>query len=58
MKIHKSSSAPDPYKPFRLAQGYRVGGMLYISAQAAINESGQIVAAMTSLRKATRLCKS
>jgi hypothetical protein len=26
-----------------------------MSAQAAINDSGQIVAAMTSLRKATRL---
>lgn len=43
MKIQQIQLNPDPYKPFRLAQGYRVGDMLYISGQAAINESGQIV---------------
>ena len=43
MKIQQIQLNPDPYKPFRLAQGYRVGDLLYISGQAAINESGQIV---------------
>jgi 2-iminobutanoate/2-iminopropanoate deaminase len=43
MKIQQIKLNPDPYKPFRLAQGYRVGDLLYISGQAAINESGQIV---------------
>ncbi|MBD0306492.1 MAG: RidA family protein, partial [Nitrospiraceae bacterium] len=31
------------YKPFRLAQGYRVGELLFISGQAAINGEGRIV---------------
>ena len=43
MKVQQIQLNPDPYKPFRLAQGYRVGDMLYISGQAAINEGGQIV---------------
>ncbi|OQW31211.1 MAG: enamine deaminase RidA [Nitrospira sp. SG-bin1] len=34
---------PDPYKPFRLAQGYRAGDLLFISGQAAIDSQGQIV---------------
>lgn len=34
---------PDPYEPFRLAQGYRVGELLFISGQAAIDANGQIV---------------
>jgi 2-iminobutanoate/2-iminopropanoate deaminase len=43
MKIKKISIDPDPYEPFRLAQGYRVGDLLFISGQAAIDNSGQIV---------------
>lgn len=43
MKIQKISIDPDPYEPFRLAQGYRVGDLLYISGQAAIDDRGQIV---------------
>ena len=34
---------PDPYEPFRLAQGYRVGDLLFISGQAAIEENGELV---------------
>ena len=34
---------PDPYEPFRLSQGFRVGDLLLISGQAAIDETGQIV---------------
>ena len=34
---------PDPYEPFRLSQGFRVGDLLLISGQAAIDEGGAIV---------------
>ena len=34
---------PDPYKLFCLAQGYRVGDLLFISGQAAIDVQGRIV---------------
>ena len=36
---------PDPYAPFRLSQGFRVGDLLFVSGQAAIDEHGQIVGA-------------
>ncbi len=34
---------PDPYKPYNLAQGYKVGNILYISGQAAYNENGDLI---------------
>jgi reactive intermediate/imine deaminase len=34
---------PDPYAPFRLSQGIRVGNLLFVSGQAAIAEDGSIV---------------
>ena len=43
MKIKKITIDPDPYAPFRLAQGYRVGELLFISGQAAIDGHGQLV---------------
>ena len=43
MKIQQITIDPDPYKPFRLAQGYRVGELLFISGQAAIDGKGCIV---------------
>jgi 2-iminobutanoate/2-iminopropanoate deaminase len=43
MKIKKIAIDPDPYEPFRLAQGYRVGDLLFISGQAAIDGAGHIV---------------
>ena len=36
---------PDPYEPFRLSQGFRVGDLLLVSGQAAIDEHGAIVGA-------------
>jgi reactive intermediate/imine deaminase len=36
---------PDPYEPFRLSQGFRVGELLFVSGQAAIDEQGGIVGA-------------
>jgi 2-iminobutanoate/2-iminopropanoate deaminase len=43
MKVQKITIDPDPYAPFRLAQGYRVGELLFISGQAAIDGNGQLV---------------
>jgi 2-iminobutanoate/2-iminopropanoate deaminase len=43
MKIQQITIDPDPYKPFRLAQGYRVGELLFISGQAAIDANGKLV---------------
>ena len=34
---------PDPYEPYRLSQGFRVGDLLLISGQAAIDENGELV---------------
>lgn len=36
---------PDPLAPFRLAQGYQVGDVIYLSGQAAIDLEGNIVGA-------------
>lgn len=36
---------PDPYEPFRLSQGFRVGDLVIVSGQAAIDPDGQIVGA-------------
>jgi reactive intermediate/imine deaminase len=44
MKVERIVTKPDPYEPFRLAQGYRVGDLLFISGQAAIDDEGKIVA--------------
>lgn len=35
---------PDPYEPFLLSQGIRVGDLLFISGQAGAGEDGRIVA--------------
>jgi 2-iminobutanoate/2-iminopropanoate deaminase len=43
MKVERIITKPDPYEPFRLAQGYRVGDLLFISGQAAIDDEGRIV---------------
>lgn len=43
MRIERIVIKPDPYEPFRLAQGYRVSDLLFISGQAAIDTQGQIV---------------
>lgn len=43
MKLQRIVTNPDPYEPFRLAQGYRVGDLLFISGQAAIDGDGRIV---------------
>lgn len=34
---------PDNYEPFKIAQGYRVGDLVFVSGQAALSEQGEIV---------------
>lgn len=44
MLVQQIITNPDPYKPFRLSQGFRAGELLFISGQAAIDDDGNIVA--------------
>ena len=34
---------PDFYEPFKIAQAYRVGDLIFVSGQAAVDEQGNIV---------------
>jgi reactive intermediate/imine deaminase len=43
MKLERIVTKPDPYERFRLAQGYRVGDLLFISGQAAVDGEGRVV---------------
>ena len=36
---------PDPFEQFKIALGYRVGNLIFLSGEAAINEGGEIVGA-------------
>jgi reactive intermediate/imine deaminase len=43
MDVEQIRLDPDPYEPFRLSQGFRVGDLVIVSGQAAIDEHGAIV---------------
>lgn len=43
MRIERITTDPDPYEPFLLSQGIRVGDLLFISGQAGYGDDGQIV---------------
>jgi len=43
MELEQVRLDPDPYEPFRLSQAIRVGELLFISGQAAIDEHGELV---------------
>ena len=43
MDVEQIRLDPDPLEPYRLSQGFRVGDLVIVSGQAAINELGQIV---------------
>jgi len=43
VNAHRIKLDPDPGEPFRIAQGYRVGDLVIVSGQAAIDEDGQLV---------------
>lgn len=45
MNITQIRIDPDPYESYRLSQGYRVGDLLFISGQTAIDSNGRIVGA-------------
>lgn len=42
MKITQIKITPDTYEPFKLSQGHRVGDLLYISGQTAIDDDGKL----------------
>jgi 2-iminobutanoate/2-iminopropanoate deaminase len=41
--IERVSTDPDPYEPYRISQAMRVGDLLFVSGQAAIDKHGQLV---------------
>lgn len=43
MLLEQVHTNPDPYAPFLLSQGIRVGNLVFISGQAAIGDDGNIV---------------
>ncbi|MCD9120377.1 RidA family protein [Cupriavidus sp. UGS-1] len=43
MLLEQVRTTPDPYAPFLLSQGIRVGNLVFISGQAAIGDDGNIV---------------
>ena len=45
MELEQVRLDPDPYEPFRLSQAIRVGELLFVSGQAAIDQQGEIVGA-------------
>ena len=44
MSLEQITTEPDPYRPFLLSQGIRVGNLLFISGQAGYADDGRIVA--------------
>ncbi len=44
MTLKQITTEPDPYKPFLLSQGIRVGDLIFISGQAGYADDGRIVA--------------
>ena len=43
MGMEQIRTDPDPYEPYRLSQGFRVGDLLFVSGQAAIAPEGELV---------------
>ena len=43
MDVQQIRLEPDPYEPFRLSQGFRVGDLVIVSGQTAMDEHGQLV---------------
>jgi reactive intermediate/imine deaminase len=43
--LERVRTDPDPYEPYRISQAIRVGDLLFVSGQAAIDEHGQLVGA-------------
>lgn len=45
MDIRHVALTPDPYEPYLLSQGHRVGDLVYVSGQAGVDAHGRIVGA-------------
>lgn len=43
MRVERITTDPDPYEPFRISQGFRLGDLVVVSGQASIDEAGQLV---------------
>ena len=43
LDAHRITTDPDPFEAFRIALGYRVGNLVFLSGQAAIDEQGAVV---------------
>ena len=43
MNVEQIQIDPDPYAPYLLSQGFRVGDLLFVSGQTGIDETGQLV---------------
>ena len=43
MEVEQIRLDPDPYEPYRLSQGFRVGDLVFVSGQAAIDPNGDLV---------------
>ena len=41
--IQQVATTPDPYAPYRISQAIRCGDLVFVSGQAAIDESGALV---------------
>jgi 2-iminobutanoate/2-iminopropanoate deaminase len=41
--LQKVATTPDPYAPYRISQAIRVGDFVFVSGQAALDESGALV---------------
>jgi reactive intermediate/imine deaminase len=43
MNIEQIATEPDPYAPYLLSQGIRIGDLLLVSGQVGIDENGELV---------------
>ena len=43
MDVSQVRTDPDPYEPYRISQAMRVGELMFVSGQAAIDEHGGLV---------------
>ena len=43
MNVEQIKIDPDPYEPYALSQGFKVGDLLFVSGQTGIDEAGELV---------------
>ncbi|MCC7413235.1 MAG: RidA family protein [Gammaproteobacteria bacterium] len=44
-RAERITVTPDPYAPFRISLGFRVGNLVFLSGHAALDEQGRVVGA-------------